>query len=128
MGVAGCSQKNNNTLKAKFELGDITFFSKSKDVGEASELTLVTRFELKNDALSDDMSSYFQYQLGKNISLVIDNDTLQPSLSYYVPIIKENQKEIDCKYLLDKKYHNKSKRVIINEKMLGFEKINVLLK
>lgn len=127
--LVACSQRNKNeSFKGSFDLGEVIFFTKSKEIGEKTELSLVARFELKKEGLSDDLSSYFQYELGKKINLVIDNDTLSPNLSYYVPIIKENQKEIDCKYILDKNSINKTMHVIINDNILGFNKINVLIK
>jgi hypothetical protein len=125
--ASGPKQKTEPPLSADFALGKINVVKQSKAQNGGYELTLLTRYELKKQ-LDPSLSNYFQYQLGKKISLVIGKDTIQPSLSYYVPLIDGVQKEIDCKYLLQDAEKDKPKRMIINDAILDFNKVDISFK
>lgn len=121
------SQKKQEVLAADFSLGKMKVIKKEKVLDGGTEVTLVTRYELKK-RIDGSLSTYFQYELGDKIKLVINNDTIKPRLSYYVPLISETEKEIDCRYLLQKKDMDKSKRIIVHDSILGFDKINISFK
>ncbi len=126
----GCNSdsKKGQPVSAKFELGTIQFYHKQKEIPEGYELSLVTRYTVDDKKIDDETSNYFQYQLGKKIKLVIGSDTILPGLFYYVPLIRETEKEVDCKYILTASDIKKEKRVIIDDSILDFNKINVSLK
>jgi hypothetical protein len=124
-----CSSKRKpEVFSADFDLGKMKILSQSKQVAEGYELTLITRYELKNKILNPELSTYFQYHLGNKINLVIDGDTIKPGLAYYVPLISETEKEIDCKYLLEKGDMDKAKRIIVNDSILGLNTVNISFK
>jgi len=122
------SKKKLPVLTADFELGKIKMISSVKEQPEGHELTMITKFELKKDNLGPELNTYFQYHLGDKIKLVIGNDTIKPALSYYVPMVNELEKEIDCKYILQAKDLDKPKRVIIHDSILDFNKVDISLK
>src|SRR5437868_9952037 len=104
--IFGCHERKKYTAQeAKFELGKILVFHTVKN----NELTLINRYELDKPHLSPSLSNYFQYELGNKIKLVIGKDTIKPGVSYYVPLLSEKQREIDCKYMLDDAALNKPK-------------------
>ena len=124
----GCiSKKKQDVLTADFSLGKMKVIKKEKKLDDTIELTLMTRYELKK-GISGGLNNYFQYELGNKIKLVINNDTIKPGLSYYVPLISEAEKEIDCTYLLQKSDADKIKRIIVDDSILGFNKINISFK
>ncbi len=112
-------------LTAEFELGKINIIHKVEPVSGGNELTLISRYELKKDNMGASLSNYFQYHLGGKIRVLIGNDTIKPSISYYVPLIDEKEKEIDCKYLLQASDLSKPKRIIIVDSILEFNKVDI---
>jgi len=120
-------QKTEPALTADFALGKINVARQLKAQDSVYELTLQTRYELKKQ-LDPRLSNYFQYQLGKKISLIIGTDTIAPNLSYYVPLLSDVQKEIDCKYMLQDSDKDKPKRIIINDAILNFDKVDISFK
>jgi hypothetical protein len=129
---ASCSSKRKPAESiestADFSLGKIRMINKVKPQADGHELTLMTRYELKKNGLGPELSNYFQYQLGGKIKLLVGNDTIEPSLFYYVPLANELQKEIDCKYVLQAADLDKPKRVIIQDSILEFNKVDISLK
>lgn len=127
--LCGCSvKKKQPVFTADFSLGKMKVIKKEKELAEGVELTLMTRYALKKELGSAGLSTYFQYELGNKIKLVINNDTIKPSLTYYVPLISETEKEIDCKYMLKKEDADRVKRIIVNDSILDFNKINISFK
>src|SRR5436190_17894226 len=128
--IVGCSgSKKQVPLSADFKLGKINAISTRKTLATGQEeLTLMTRFELGQKKINGELSNYFQYQLGKKIKLIIEGDTLNPVLFYYLPLISETEKEIDVKFLIDKQSVEKTKQIIINDSILDFNKINISFK
>lgn len=125
----GCSSKKAPVVStADFALGKIKMISSVKEQQDAHELTVITKFELKKDNMGPDLNTYFQYQLGDKIKLLIGTDTIKPALSYYVPLINELEKEIDSKYVLQTKDLDKPRRVIIHDSILDFNKVDISLK
>ena len=115
-------------LTSDFKLGKIKIIDVKKATEAGEEITLMTRFEFKKNQLNGEQSNYFQYQLGKKIKLVLGKDTLQPVLFYYIPMINELEKEIDVKFLISKQNIDKTKRIIIHDSILDFNKINISFK
>lgn len=132
-GLTGlCSSCNSKKMPAvstaDFALGKIKMISTVKQQGDIQELTMITKFELKKAGLGPELNTYFQYYLGDKIKLLMGKDTLKPALSYYVPLVNELEKEIDCKYILQSKDLDKPKRVIIHDSILDFNKVDISLK
>jgi len=119
------SQKKVVPLSAEFALGKINIITKMQQAEAGNELTLISRYDLKKDKMGADLNNYFQYHLGDKIRVLIGNDTIKPSLSYYVPLIDEKQKEIDCKYLLQVSDLGKPKRIIIADSVLDLNKVDI---
>jgi hypothetical protein len=127
--IGGCKDKKKQVpLSADFKLGKINVINTRKVVENGEELTLMTRFELGNKKINAELSNYFQYQLGKKIKLIIEGDTLNPVLFYYLPLINEAQKEIDVKFLINGPAIYKEKRMIIQDSILDFNKVNISFK
>jgi len=125
----GCNSKKKPTvLTGDFALGKIKMISSVKQQGDVHELTMITKFELKKDNLGPELNTYFQYHLGDKIKLLIGNDTIKPALAYYVPLVNELEKEIDCKYVLKTLDLDKPKRMIIHDSILDFNKVDISLK
>lgn len=112
-------------MKALFDGGEVQFLHKGVATGSGYELTLMSRYWLDKKELSPELSNYFQYQLGKKIKLVIGSDTLAPALFYYLPLIAENEKEIDVKYRLEENQINQRKKIIIDDSVFNLHKINL---
>ena len=111
-------------LFSDFALGKMTAFKKEKAVEGGVELTIITRYELLK-GLESGTSNYFQYQLGNKIKLVVGRDTISPSLSYYVPLLKDKELEIDCKYLLTKEQTPLHRYLIVDDSIYNFQRINI---
>lgn len=125
----GCkSAYRQKPLKAVFQSGEMHFISTRKPVSGGYELTLMARCFLNKTDVSPELNNYFQYQLGKKIKLVIGKDTLSPAISYAVPLLRETNKEIDCKYLLTEENMAKPTHIIVDDNVLDLDKINLLLK
>lgn len=125
----GCkSKKIQPVSSAEFALGKINMISTVKQNAGIHELTLMTRFVLKKNIVGPDLNTYFQYQLGSKIMLLIENDTIKPALFYYIPLVNELEKEINCKYILQANDLDKPKRIIINDSILDFNKVAISLK
>jgi hypothetical protein len=126
--VQGCTTHKKEQLpKGAFALGTVEFMQRKKQLLAGEELTLISRYHLGRNALDGEMSNYFQYQLGKHIKIVSGTDTLPPSLSFYVPLISDDTKEINCKYLLPDTLVGRPKRVIIDDRIMDLNKINISL-
>ena len=115
MGLCSCKQDKQKPIEITGSWGSARFYPVKKQVNNQEEVTLIARFKLLDKQLSSERSTYFQYELGKKIKLVIDNDTVPPSLFYYVPLINESEKQIDTKFLLGKEYQNKTRKIIIED-------------
>jgi hypothetical protein len=125
----GCNSKKKLPVSsADFALGKINMISTVKQNAGVHELTLMTRFALKKNNIGPDLNTYFQYQLGGKIMLLIEKDTIKPALFYYIPLVNELEKEIDCKYILQAKDLDKPKSIIINDSILDFNKVAISLK
>jgi hypothetical protein len=126
--IAGesCSEsKKAVPMKALFDGGEVQFLHKGAATASGYELTLMSRYWLDKKELSPELSNYFQYQLGKKIKLVIGNDTVAPALFYYIPLIAENEKEIDLKFRLEKEQVDQVKKIIIDDSVFNLHKINL---
>jgi hypothetical protein len=124
-----CAAKEKQTvMTAVFDLGQIRMIHTEKETPRGTELTLMTRFMLKEKGLNVEMSNYFQYQLGSRIKIVVGKDTIRPVLDYYLPLIDVSVKEINSKYMLSEADMNAPKRIIINDTILGLNKVNILFK
>lgn len=126
----GCKSKGREieTYSAKFQLGTVQFASSEKSITAGHELTLLSRWQIDSKKRDRTLNNYFQYELGKKIKLIIGGtDTIIPGLSYYVPLMKETEREIDCKYILSAEDIKKPKRIIIDDPMLDLNKINITL-
>jgi hypothetical protein len=127
--VIGCNNKKKiMPLTAQFELGKIRVIEKRKTISEGQELTLMVRFEIEKKKQQRNATEYFQYQLGKKIKVVIDTDTLQPLISYYLPLINDVEKEIDVKFLIIQSNISKEKKIIIQDSIFNFNKVNISFK
>jgi len=127
--LIGCAAKpKQKALTADFRLGQVKCIHISKAVATGEELTLMTRFELNNKGIGGELNNYFQYQLGKKIQLVINGDTLKPLLFYYIPLINDQEKEIDSKFLISDSTKDKPKQIIITDTILDFNKVNISFK
>lgn len=113
-------------LSAPFDLGKVNFRTKTKRAGEKYEVTVISRFDLEKNGFDGELSNYFQYQLGKKIKMIVDHDTVNPSLSFYVPLTSENEKEIDCKYVIDDREVKIQKQLIIDDTILNFNKVKIV--
>jgi hypothetical protein len=131
-GLAGawssCGQKKQEAMTGKFRLGTIRIISKQQPADAGTELTLMSRFEFEKNAPHAELNNYFQYELGKKIKLVVAADTIGPSLDYFIPLIKDNESEIDSKFIIPPGGMDKPKRIIITDTILDFEKVNILFK
>jgi hypothetical protein len=129
VGLCSCKTKPKQTaLTADFQLGKIKILHTEKEREYGQELTLLCRFELNKQQLNPELSNYFQYRLGRNIKLVIHDDTLNPVLDYYLPLIDPAVKEINAKFKIGKADADAPKRIIINDTILEFNKVNILFK
>jgi hypothetical protein len=126
--ITSCNNKKIVPLTANFELGKIRVIEKRKTVSEGQELTLMVRFEIEKKKQQRNATEYFQYQLGKKIKVVIDKDTLQPLISYYLPLINDVEKEIDVKFLISQSNISKEKKIIIQDSIFNFNKVNISFK
>jgi hypothetical protein len=126
--IIGCNNKKLVPLTDSFELGKIKVIEKRKTISEGQELTLMIRLEIERKKQQRNATEYFQYQLGKKIKVVIDKDTLQPLISYYLPLINDLEKEIDAKFLITHSNINKQKRIIIQDSLFNFNKVNISFK
>jgi hypothetical protein len=126
--IASCNNKKTVPLTANFDLGKIKIIEKRKTIPEGQELTLMVRFEIERKKQQRNATEYFQYQLGKQIKVVIDKDTLQPLISYYLPLINDLEKEIDVKFLITDNNIDKVKRIIIQDSVFNFNKVNISFK
>ncbi len=127
--LSGCrTAEKQKPVTAMFQLGEIKFLTAKKKTDKGYELTLMSRFQLTKKGMSSELSNYFQYQLGSKIQLVAGKDTLKPLLSYYIPLIQETEKEIDCKYQVPEASIDKPKRILFADSVLDLEKINITIK
>lgn len=124
----GCNSKKKLPVSsADFALGKINMINTTKQDAGVHELKLMSRFELRK-SLDPEFSNYFQYHLGDKIKLIIDQDTLKPVLSNYIPLVNELVKEIDCTYILQAKDLEKPKKIIIDDSILDLNKVAISLK
>lgn len=121
--IMGCKRKNAISF-IDFEGGRASFAYSHNTVEDKNELVVRSRFELKPEYISSDWNNYFQYNIEKKIRLVINGDTILPVLSFYVPLIHENIREIDSKFLLNKENTVEKKEIIITDSILGLENIH----
>jgi hypothetical protein len=121
------AEKKLQPPAAEFANGSVRIVTNGKETEDGHEVRVRSRFQLKKE-LNSDASTYFQYQLGKNIKLIVNNDTIAPSLSYYVPLIDGKQKEIDCTYLLSAEESKSFKRLIVDDNLLDLNQINISFK
>jgi hypothetical protein len=124
--LTACYSKHKQLwATANFDGGTVRITSYQKPLGpQGYELTIAARYELKKkpDAMSNE---YFQYQLGKKMKLVVGKDTISPSLFYYLPLIREDQKEIDCRYVLSSAERGEPKRFIIDDSLFRFNQLTL---
>ncbi|RYZ22587.1 MAG: hypothetical protein EOO16_08485 [Chitinophagaceae bacterium] len=128
--LAACAptaSKERAPEKARFKDGQLQARYQQKQTAEGIEATVVARFELARPLDDPDLSTYFQYRLGEHIRLVAGTDTLAPALHYYVPLLSEMQKEIDCAFVLTPGQNARKKRLIIQDSLLEFDKVNLSL-
>ncbi len=126
--MVSCSKSNRSAgMSADFRAGKIRIHEQKRDTGSTDELTLRVKFELTFNHMNAALNQHFQYQLGKNMRIVAGKDTIEPSLSYYVPLIKDSEKEIDVQFLVGKAM-NGPKQFIIQDTVLGLDKINIPFK
>jgi hypothetical protein len=109
-----------------FQLGKVSIAQRQKQVEGGLEIAVFSRYQLEK-ALDEETSTYFQYQLGRRMKMVVGEDTIQPSLFYYVPLLSEKEKEIDCRYLISNENASQPKRLIIDDSLFQFNKVSIAI-
>lgn len=126
--AAACNSRQQAAplRKTSFPGGQLQVAQKVLSQGGGGEQQVRFRFRLDRKFRDAAYAQYLQYELGGRLRLVAGKDTVAPSLFYYVPLIGEEEREIDCHFRLPDGV-SRGNQVFLNDSILAPQIISVSL-